>query len=324
MYTIEELQKKIDISISGIPFSGHPAELYDPISYILALGGKRMRPVLTLLTCDMFGGDVDKAIAPAIGIEIFHNFTLLHDDIMDNAPIRRGKPSVHAKWNENIAILSGDTMFAVACKYIAKSPKKHLKNILDIFTQTAIEVCEGQQFDMNFEILENVSIDDYINMIRLKTAVLPAAAMKIGALIGDAPDEETENIYRFGENIGIAFQLMDDFLDAFGNEKVFGKRTGGDIAVNKKTFLYLKSFETAKGNMLEKLQYYYDPRYSDMEEKVREIIDIYKALEIDKITKFEIDKYYSKATTCLQKIPIPETNKSNLLEYAGKLMKRIV
>lgn len=234
MYPIEQLQGKIADSLSNLPIYREPAGLYEPISYTLQQGGKRIRPLLTLIATQMFGGDPDKALPAATAIEIFHNFTLLHDDIIDQAPLRRGRDTVYKKWNINTAILSGDTMFAVAYGQLAGSDPQQLPLLMQVFTKTAIEVCEGQQYDIDFENADDVTIDAYLNMIRLKTAVLLAASLKIGALIGGAGHQDAEAIYRFGENMGIAFQLQDDLLDAYGDEAVFGKKTGGDIIANKK------------------------------------------------------------------------------------------
>jgi geranylgeranyl diphosphate synthase type II len=243
MITLKEIQNLLDKKFSSLKLDGTPPELYAPISYTVSWSGKRIRPVLLLIACDLFGGNTNIASDSAVGLELFHNFTLIHDDIMDNAPLRRGKPTVFKKWDSNIAILSGDTMFALAYKQVIRTKSPFLKKILDVFTQTAVEVCEGQQMDLNFESVDNVSIEEYLNMIRLKTAVLIGASLKIGALIAGADKKNTDIIYKFGENIGMAFQLQDDYLDAFGDEKQFGKKTGGDIIENKKTYLYLKACE---------------------------------------------------------------------------------
>ena len=281
MHTLPNLQKKIEEGISGITLDKQPTELYKPIDYILGLGGKRLRPALCLLACDMFGGDINEALYPAIGLEIFHNFTLLHDDIMDQAPIRRGKPTVHEKWNPNVAILSGDTMMAISYDFIMKAPDNIRTQVFSIFNQTAIEVCEGQQYDMNFESQKDVSIDDYINMIRLKTAVLLAGSLKIGALIANASQEDADNLYHFGENIGIAFQLKDDLLDVFSDTQKFGKQNGGDIITNKKTFLYLKAFELADGKNFETLYYFFNNDFDNESEKIKGVKEIYERLKIE-------------------------------------------
>ncbi|RYE17915.1 MAG: polyprenyl synthetase family protein [Sphingobacteriales bacterium] len=246
MKKLNELQDIIIDGISQLSYPARPAELYQPISYILSIGGKRLRPALVLMACDMFGGDVNAAVKPALAIEVFHNFTLMHDDIMDNAPLRRGKVTVHEKWNSNIAILSGDVMMVEANKLIMQVDDRILRTVMTIFNETAQGVCEGQQFDMNFEQDNQVSIDGYLGMIRLKTAVLLGGALKIGALIGGADAANAENLYQFGVNLGIAFQLQDDILDVYGDPEKFGKQVGGDIISNKKTFLLIKATELAK------------------------------------------------------------------------------
>ncbi|NCD43373.1 MAG: polyprenyl synthetase family protein, partial [Bacteroidia bacterium] len=245
MHSITELASLINERIAALNINGSPRELYDPITYTLEGGGKRLRPVLMLLTCEMYGGKTEEALCPALGIEIFHNFTLLHDDIMDKAPIRRGRETVFKKWDTNVAILSGDTMFAMAYDYVRRTRADLVPEIMRVFCQTSIEVCEGQQFDMNFEVSDNTSIPDYLNMIRLKTAVALAASMQIGAAIAGAEKEEQEKIYRFGELLGMAFQLQDDLLDTYGDQLKFGKKIGGDILARKKTYIYLKALELA-------------------------------------------------------------------------------
>ena len=321
MHTLKSVQTLIDQTLKKQNFNAEPIELYEPISYILSLGGKRMRPALTLLACDLFGGDINKALMPALGLEIFHNFTLIHDDIMDLAPIRRGKETVYKKWNSNIAILSGDAMFILAYKYLAQTDPTILPEIIEIFNKAALEVCEGQQYDMNFETAKNISIPDYLNMIRLKTAVLLGASLKIGAVIGGAKNQEDKNnIYSFGENIGLAFQLKDDLLDVFGDEKKFGKKSGGDIATNKKTFLYLKAFEIAKGKDFNKLKDAFEN--TDEVEKINSVKDIYNFLNIKKYTEIEMDKFYQKALTHLDLINLPDIKKTELKTLAENLMSR--
>jgi len=322
MHNLKELQEKIKQGISEINFNQDPSELYEPIEYVMNLGGKRMRPALCLLACDFFGGDINKAIDPALGIEIFHNFTLLHDDIMDQAPLRRGKPSVHLKWNPNIAILSGDTMMAISYDYIMKAPEKMRMEVINVFNKTAIEVCEGQQYDMNFENLSDVTIPDYINMIRLKTAVLLAGSLKIGALIGGAKPEDAEKLFGFGENIGIAFQLKDDLLDVFSDKEKFGKVSGGDILANKKTFLYLKAFELADEKSYESLWYYFNKEFESDSEKITGVKDIYNSLDIKNHTEKEIDKYYLAGLKYLDEIEIKEERRSELRKFAALLNQR--
>jgi geranylgeranyl diphosphate synthase type II len=325
MLTADFLQNKFKHELELIRFDGRPSELYDPISYTLNLGGKHLRPVMALLSCNMFGGDVNKAMPAAIGLEIFHNFTLIHDDIMDNAPLRRGKPTVFKKWNSNIAILSGDTMLAKAYEFLLNVDEVHLKKVMEVFTQTAIAVCEGQQFDMNFERHEDISIDDYLEMIKLKTAALTAASLKIGAIIGNAPEADAMHAFNFGRNFGIAFQLMDDLLDTYGEEEKFGKKIGGDIAENKKTFLYLKAREIARGETLSAIKYHFTNAASvDAASKFSTIKGIYDKLGIRELTENEIEKYYHRSLEDLDAIAIPDENKEQLRIMAGKLRRREV
>lgn len=322
MHTFDFLFNKIQTKLAKENLDFAPDEIYKPISYTLSLGGKRLRPVLALMACDLFGGNIDDAIYPAIGIEVFHNFTLLHDDIMDKAPIRRGKPSVYKKWDTNIAILSGDTMFALAYKYICKTKADNLREILDVFNKSAIEVCEGQQYDLNYETQKNVSIEDYIKMIKLKTAVLIGASLKTGASIAKASKKETDKIYDFGINLGIAFQLRDDILDVFSNESEFGKKTGGDIITNKKTYLYLKAFELAKGETLLSLSKYFNDENIDSTKKVKTVKEIYNLLKVRELAEKEINKYSEKAFYQLNNINVDNDRKHYLQSLAEKLMVR--
>lgn len=323
MKTLKELREIIGNSISDIDLNRSPKELYEPISYTFSLGGKRLRPALCLLACDMVGGKIENALLSAIGVEIFHNFTLLHDDIMDRAPIRRGQPTVYKKWDENVAILSGDTMMALAYEYIIKAPEKNLTDVLSVFNQTAIEVCEGQQYDMNFESRNDVTIDEYINMIRLKTAVLVAGSLKIGAIIGGADKAMAKKLYKFGENIGIAFQLKDDLLDVFSDVEKFGKATGGDILSNKKTFLYLKAFELASGDQHNELKELFisDTKIQD-QEKISRVKTIYNDLNIKIETEKQIEAYYQKAKDFLEQIDIDPAKKIELIKFAESLKRR--
>ncbi len=322
MQTIEDLQDIINKTITEQQFKGNPPLLYDPIRYTLSQGGKRMRPILTLLACDMFGGSIEQAVYPAIGLEIFHNFTLLHDDIMDKAPIRRGKETVYKKWNTNIAILSGDTMFALAYEYMLKTETEFIPDILHVLNRTAIEVCEGQQFDMNFETDENICIVDYMEMIRLKTAVLLGGSLKIGAIIGGADKDDADHIYDFGINIGLAFQLKDDLLDVYADVDKFGKITGGDILTNKKTYLYLKAFELAKGEDLQTLQTLFKLSESDSQQKINGVKSIYNKLDIEERTLLKIQYFFTKALECLNKISIDTKRKINVINFANQLMDR--
>lgn len=322
MISIEELQEKIAHSLKQLPIYKEPAGLYEPISYTLEQGGKRLRPLLTLISAQMFGGDPDKALPAAVAIEIFHNFTLLHDDIIDQAPLRRGRETVYKKWNNNTAILSGDTMFAIAYGQLAKSDPEKLPGLMKVFTKTAIEVCEGQQYDIDFEESDDVSIEGYVNMIRLKTAVLLAASLKIGALIAGATDDDAERIYNFGENLGIAFQLQDDLLDAFGDEDVFGKKTGGDIVSNKKTYLYLSALQQANNEDAEKLKLLYSSRNTNDDEKVAEVLEIFRRSGIEALTNEKILAYYKNAMNFLNDIRLTEKALEPLTKLASGMLKR--
>jgi geranylgeranyl diphosphate synthase type II len=322
MQTFDQLLKKVNKALDAERFDMSPKELYEPISYTLSLGGKRVRPVMLLMGCELFGGNIAQAIHAAVGIEVFHNFTLLHDDIMDKSPIRRGKETVYKKWNTNIAILSGDAMYAKAYEYFLRLENGHLREALSVFTRTAIDVCEGQQYDMNFECAENVSIADYLSMISLKTAALTGASLRIGAIIAGAPEKDAKLLQDFGVNLGIAFQLRDDLLDAFGDEKKFGKKTGNDIATNKKTFLYLKAFEKAKGPLRDRLLYYFVNATLDGETKIAAVKEIYAKLNIKVDTEKEMDRYYNKAVKALEAIKVKKEYKVELKALCDKLMIR--
>lgn len=322
MFSVVELQNLINRSIPENNFPGHPKELYEPIRYILSLGGKRLRPVLTLMACDLFKGSILKALKPAIGIEVFHNFTLMHDDIMDKAPLRRGKQTVHEKWNSSIAILSGDVMLVEAYKLIMEVENHILKDVLNTFNETAISVCEGQQIDMNFEQSESVSVQDYLEMIRLKTAVLLGGSLKIGALIGGAKTSQSDLLYQFGENLGIAFQLQDDILDVYGNPEKFGKQVGGDIIANKKTFLLIKALEAANGLDEEELSYWLSEENANTEEKVNAVTAIYNRLGMRQIAEDEMNRFAEKALQTLENIDADQDKKHLLRSFAEQLLVR--
>lgn len=319
MKSIKELQQIIEQELAGISYPENPADLYAPIDYVLGLGGKRMRPILLLLAHQLYNQNLDAAIKPALGIEVFHNFTLLHDDIMDDAPLRRGQKTVHEKWNPNVAILSGDTMLVQAYQLMAEVPSSVLKQSLDIFSKTAIEVCEGQQWDMDFEERDDVTISEYLKMIEYKTAVLLAGALKIGALTGGAREDQAQHLYEFGRNMGIAFQLKDDLLDVFGDQEKFGKQVGGDILSNKKTYLYLQSLAAAQGTQKEELQHWFSSKQHDAVEKVKAVKALYKELSIQTITTDLMHEYHQKAMTHLQEI---EGDKSGLEQFAAMLLQR--
>lgn len=321
MNQVQDLQNRIDEAFHGIELPAEPADLYNPITYTLGLGGKRLRPLLVLASCQMFGGEISEAINPAIGIELFHNFTLLHDDIMDEAPLRRGKETVYKKWNSNVAILAGDTMFALANKYMLRTRHQAISQVIELFNQTAIEVCEGQQYDMDYEKRINVTIPDYIEMIRLKTAVLLAASLKTGAIIAGAAAADCEHIYQFGINIGLAFQLKDDLLDIYGIQEKFGKVSGGDIIAGKKTYLYLKALESS-GPQTEYFRNLYSSHTIESTEKVSKVKEIFNQLEIEQHTRKLIDDYYQKALHDLARISLSIEATESLREYTDGLMER--
>lgn len=322
MITLETAQGIISQAIAKLPLDSGPGELYAPMRYILDLGGKRIRPSLTLLACNVFTDDVNPAIDAAVALEIFHNFTLVHDDIMDCAALRRGEPTIHEKWNPNIAILSGDGMSIVAYTEITKTPSAYLKPVLDVFNKTAIQVCEGQQYDMNFESIEKVSEEEYLKMIALKTSVLLAACMKIGAITGGASQEDADKMYQFGINMGLAFQLQDDLLDVFGDEATFGKEIGKDIVSNKKTFLLIKALEKAEGEQLQLLKKWIATNDFDREEKINAVTSVYKLLNIKSITKSKIDFYFEKALQSLNQVNAPADRKTVLKEFMEGLRSR--
>ena len=321
MHSIEQLQSLVNKAINDTKYTEEPAELYEPISYLMQLGGKRMRPVLVLVSTELFGGQVEKALDAAIGIEIFHNFTLMHDDIMDKAPIRRGKATVHVKWNESAAILSGDVMFVEAYKLMIKVEDSILRDVLAIFSDTASGVCQGQQADMNFESRNDVSLEEYLEMIRQKTAVLLAGSMQIGALIGGAAKDQAELLYEFGENLGLAFQLQDDILDVYGDPEKFGKQVGGDILSNKKTFMLIKAKELATGNIADELNQWIETN-DNPTAKVEAITNIYNQLKVRKLAESVMEDYVQTALYALDKIEVESDRKNLLRGFAEQLLIR--
>lgn len=301
MKTPEQYMDIFENVLKNESFISDPLKLYEPIQYTLSLGGKRLRPTLCMMGCELFGGDCKKTLPAAIAIEIFHNFTLVHDDIMDNSPIRRGQPTVYKKWNTNVAILSGDVMFAKAYEYVTKIDSPNLRQILNIFTETAIKVCEGQQYDMDYEETARVTIDDYLKMITLKTAVLTGASLKIGALIAGAQQEKADVLYDFGLNMGIVFQLQDDLLDVFSDETKFGKKTGSDILSGKKTYLFLKTLDLLSPGEREEFYVYYTTRDNNDAEKISYVKSIYESLEIKKYVISLMHSYHNNSIECLEK-----------------------
>ncbi len=322
MHTLSHFQELIENGLSKLELDKKPKELYDPIQYMLNLGGKRLRPALLLMSNEMFGGNPAEAISPALGIEVFHNFTLLHDDIMDKAPLRRSKETVHEKWNSNIAILSGDTMFVQSCQLMMQVNDKYLREVMDMFLKTSIEVCEGQQYDMNFETIDKVNINEYLEMISLKTAVLLGGSLAIGAICADANEDDILNIYQFGKKLGIAFQLHDDILDVYGDAEKFGKQVGGDIIANKKTFLLISACEQAKDEQLKSLQIWLDKKEFNASEKVNAVMSIFDTLNIKEQAEKKMDLYFQEAMSHLKAIHVDDSKKELMISFAEKLMVR--
>jgi geranylgeranyl diphosphate synthase type II len=324
MKAIEIYQKHFLSYLKDYNTERDPKNLYEPVQYILNLGGKRLRPILTLMTADCFGGDVNKALDAALAVEVFHNFSLIHDDIMDDAPLRRGQQTVHEKWDLNTGILSGDAMLIMAYQLFENYPPETFQNLLTLFSKTALEVCEGQQYDIDFETRNEVSIAVYLKMIEYKTAVLVAAAMKMGAIIAGASDEDQNRCYEFGKNLGIAFQLQDDYLDAFGNPETFGKQVGGDIIENKKTYLFLKALEFSSENDRQKLRHLFNATNTDSKTKVESVKQIFTTSGSAEATKKAITSYTKKAFEVLQALTISDKNKQILKDFGTQLMTRDV
>lgn len=322
MYTSEELLVKVNDFLKTIPGDKQPQSLYEPIRYVLSLGGKRLRPMLMLLSYQLFKDDPQSILSVASGVETYHNYTLLHDDLMDNAPLRRGKPTVHTRWNANTAILSGDSMLVLAYQLVAQCDKNVLPKVLEIFSATALEIGEGQQMDMDFETRNDVKEDEYIEMIRLKTSVLLACAMKLGAILAGANEEDAQRLYRFGEEMGLAFQLQDDYLDVYGDPKVFGKTVGGDIACNKKTFMLINAFNRANAEQRQALQKWIDAENPNIEEKVRAVTQLYNEIGVDKLAEEKIAAYYEQSKKYLDEIQVSAERKQVLQQYAEQLMQR--
>jgi len=322
MYTFDELSNRINQIIRNLDIPETPKKLYDPIRYILSLGGKRIRPVLTLMSANLFTDNIEDALAPAVSIELFHNFTLIHDDIMDNASLRRNRPSVHTNWNINTGILSGDALSIYAYRYLLRSSENKLPRLLQIFNETALQVCEGQQLDMNYETVPEISENDYIRMIGLKTAVLLSGAMKIGALIADAPDNDITHVYECGKYLGLAFQIRDDYLDTYGDTRTFGKAIGGDILSNKKTFLLVYTLrhlpEKIKKEMLIEMK---KPAF-DTETKIKNIKKYYDFLNIRKIAKEKIYAFFIRSMDELNHIRVDPERKKIIEDLANKLVSR--
>ena len=309
----------INQAIAGIPYPQQPSQLYEPISYHMALGGKRVRPVLTLMACDAMGGSPEMAVDAALGLEMFHNFTLLHDDVMDNADVRRGKPTVHRRWNDNTAILSGDTMLTIATQYIARTRNWQ---VMDLFNKTAIEIYEGQQWDMDFENRNDVTDDEYIEMIRLKTSVLLGCALKVGALVAGADEVDADALYQAGMNMGLAFQLRDDVLDVWGDPKTFGKEIGGDIMNNKKTFLLINAMQLARGDDAVELRHWLNDPYVTREDKVAGVTALYERLGVRQLAEDAIADYNARAIDAFNKVKMNDDDKQTFVKLANQLAGR--
>jgi geranylgeranyl diphosphate synthase type II len=319
MNKIVKLSQLIESELNTLQFPPSPQNLYDPLSYFLSIGGKRLRPVLTLLSAELGGAKKEDAMGCALAIEVFHNFSLIHDDIMDDAPLRRGKVTVHEKWNSNIAILSGDVLLVKAYQLLSKQKAQHIPELLSLFNQTAIEVCEGQQMDMDFETRESVSVEEYIEMIRLKTSVLLGCALEFGFIVSENSLSNRKKIYEFGVNLGIAFQIQDDILDLYGDPEKVGKQVGGDVKSNKKTLLYLIADKNAVGDLRLKLNQIKGEL--DLNSKVSATQEIYEVLGVKKETKSYLDKYYQQAIDLLESIET-ENDKTSIIEMIDFLFNR--
>ncbi len=322
MQTIKDLQEIVNNKFSERFYEEEPIALFEPMTYALSVGGKRLRPVMVLLASQLYDGDLQYALKPALGLEIFHNFTLLHDDVMDNADIRRGQATVHKKWNENVAILSGDAMSIKAYQYIVSCEDKHVRNVLEVFNNTALEVCKGQQLDMDFEERDEVALDEYLQMIKYKTAVLFACSLQMGGILADAKDKELKELYDLGINLGMAFQLQDDYLDVYGDVAVFGKKIGGDILAKKKTYLLIQALSKANPLEKEKLLYFLNDSSLKKEQKIAQVTALYNQLGIKEITQKAVVAYIEKCKQNLENLSAAEDKKQELRLLINKLEDR--
>ena len=322
MYSVKKLTECVTSALASMPYDRKPRGLYAPIQYVLSLGGKRIRPVLMLMAYNMYREDVEAIVPVALGLEVYHNFTLLHDDLMDRAEVRRGKPCVHKVWGDNTAILSGDNMLVMACRLVSSCPVSQLPRVMDIFTETALQIDEGQQYDMDFESRMDVTEDEYIEMIRLKTSVLLACALQIGAILGGAPEEQAQALYAYGERVGLAFQLQDDYLDVYGDFRTFGKAIGGDILCNKKTFMLINALACAPQNLRAELDAWLLAHDFDPAEKIQAVRDIYTQVGVDKMAEERISSYIRQAEDILDAMPLPEERKAVLRQWTEQLLGR--
>lgn len=322
MYTADEILRKINDFIELLPNDRQPDALYEPVRYVLSMGGKRIRPTLMLLGYNLFKDDPESILMQAVGLETYHNYTLLHDDLMDNADLRRGRETVHKKWNANQAILSGDSMLVLAYERVATCPEDKLRAVLRLFTQTALEIGEGQQYDIDFEQRNNVSEVEYIEMIRLKTSVLLACALKMGAILGGASPTDADKLYKFGEQMGLAFQLQDDYLDVYGDERIFGKAIGGDIVSNKKTYMLINAYNLADAAQKAEILRWVNASQFDRDEKVCAMTELYNKIGIDKLAQQKILSYFKASKRYLDEVSVAEERKSELRKYAESMMDR--
>lgn len=322
MLKAEEILTKVNTFLDNIPYDRKPQSLYEPIKYVLSMGGKRIRPVLMLLAYNLFKDDPESILMPACALETYHNYTLLHDDLMDNADLRRGHQTVHRRWDANTAILSGDSMLVLAYQRMAQCSADKVQEVLNLFTETALEIGEGQQYDMDFEHRNDVREEEYIEMIRLKTSVLLACATKIGAILADASAQDADNIYRFGEQMGLAFQLQDDFLDVYGDTKVFGKAIGGDIVSNKKTYMLINAFNRADAAQRAELEHWIEAKDFDAKEKIAAVTRIYNEIGIDRLAMEKIKFYFNESKKYLDAVSVAPERKAELAKYTAEMMKR--
>lgn len=322
MINADQILKLVNDYLVQLPYDRRPASLYEPIRYVLSMGGKRIRPVLMLLSYNLFKEDPETILMPACALETYHNYTLLHDDLMDNADLRRGHETVHKKWNANTAILSGDSMLVLAYQRMQQCSSDKMAEVLALFTETALEIGEGQEYDMAFEHRDDVSEEEYIEMIRLKTSVLLACALKIGAILAGASKEDADNLYRFGEQIGLAFQLQDDFLDVYGDTRVFGKAIGGDITSNKKTFMLINALNHANEEQRRQLESWIGATEFDRDEKVAAVTRLYNEIGIDRMAQDKIAYYFEQSRKYLQAVSVEESRKAELAAYAQRMMNR--
>ena len=322
MLNSSEILKLVNDFLAQLPYERKPKSLYEPVEYVLSIGGKRIRPVLTLMGYNLWKEDPERILMPAVGLETYHNYTLLHDDLMDNADMRRGHETVHRRWDANKAILSGDSMLVLAYQRMQQVPAEKLPAVLNLFTETALEIGEGQEYDMTFETRNDVTENEYIEMIRLKTSVLLACALKTGALLADAPEEDADRLYRVGEQVGLAFQLQDDLLDVYGDPKVFGKAIGGDITSNKKTYMLINAYNRANDEQRKELEHWIGAKEFNRQEKVAAVTRLYDEIGIRQLCEDKINYYFQQASQTLSEVNVPEERKAQLRQYMDELLHR--